>query len=147
MGGVSKAVEELRLADHMIYITLPLLDDKGIFLNAVSHLGKAVREVVRSFMSREADYKRLSFMPPEDLLINEFIGKYASQLGVKGYTKMLKEVTAFNNMRSRSSIKLKRNNKFIVISPEYSMIALSIAEVKGYLGLAKEFISKMEGLI
>ena len=147
MGGFTKALEELRLADHMIYITFPLLEDKQIFLNAVTHLGNAIREVVHSFMKNEFDYKRIRFMPPSDLLINEFTSKYSARLGLTPYIKMVKDVTTFNNVRSRSTIKLKRNDKFIVISPEYSMVALSLSEIKDYLGRAKEFVNKMQGLI
>jgi hypothetical protein len=147
MGGFSNALEELRLADHMIYVTLPLLDDKQIFLNAVSHLGNAVRDIVRTFMKFEAAYKRINFLPSEDLLINEFIMSYSERLGVESFIQMIKDVTSFNNVRKRSSIKLKRNDKFIVISPEYSMVALSMKQVKEYLGLAREFIQKMRGLI
>jgi len=147
MGGVSKAVEELRLADHMIYITFPLLEDKQIFLNAVTHLGNAIRVVVKDFMTQEVAYKRVRFMPPEDLLINEFISKYSSKIGISSFSKMIKDVTTFNNVKSRSTIKLKRNDKFIVISPEYSMVALTLSEVKSYLSQAKEFVNKMKVLV
>ncbi|MBD3312457.1 hypothetical protein GF352_03330 [archaeon] len=146
MGGLKSAVEELSLADHMLYVTFPLLNDKQIFLNAVNHLGKSITEVIRAFMSREVAFKRIKFMPPKDLLINEFIDRYSGNLGLnKRLVKMIKQVTTFNNVRHRSSIKLKRNDKFIVISPEYSMSALTLEEAKDYLRLAREFVQKMRG--
>jgi len=147
MGGVSSALEELRLADHMIYVTFPLLDDKRVFLNAVGHLGNAIKTVITEFMRLEIDYKRLSFMPPEDLVVNEFISRYAERLGLACFTDMMKAVTTFNNVRNRSSIKLKKNEKFIVISPEYSMVTLTVAEAKEYVRQAKEFISRMSVMI
>ncbi|MFA5406625.1 MAG: hypothetical protein WC307_04690 [Candidatus Nanoarchaeia archaeon] len=142
-GSVSSALEELRLADHMLYVTFPLLDDKRVFLNAVNHLGNAIKIVIRDFMRLETDYKRLSFMPSEDLLINEFVSKYATRLGLSTFIEMIKSVTSFNNVRSRSSIKLKKNEKFIVISPEYSMVVLSIGEAKSFVRQAKDFINQM----
>jgi hypothetical protein len=146
MGGIQKAQQELGLADHMLYVTFPLLNDKRIFLNAINHLGMAIREVVRSFMNREADYKRIR-MPPEDFLINDFINKYSQKLGLNSYIKMIRDVTSFNNIRDRASIKLKRKDKFIVISPEYSMFALTINDAKNYLGLAREFMDKMKRFV
>lgn len=143
MGGVSTALEELRLADHMIYVTLPLLDDKRVFINAVGHIGKALKDTVRLFMQREADYKQIPFMPGEDLLVNEFINRYSSRLGLQDYIEMLKSVVSFNDVRGRSSIKLKKNDKFIVISPEYSMVALTIEQVKAFLRQAREFVSRL----
>lgn len=147
MGGVGTALEELRLADHMIYVTLPLLDDKRVFINAVSHIGKALKDVIRLFMQCETDYKQIPFMPGEDFLINEFINKYSARLGLQGYADMIKNVVSFNDVRGRSSIKLKKNDKFIVISPEYSMVALTVEQVKAFLKLAREFVQRMGGVV
>ncbi len=143
MGGLSLALEELKLADHMIYVTLPLLDDKRIFINAVNHLSKAIHMIIKQFMINETDYKRLKHLPSDDLLINEFINKYSRKLGLTVYNEMIKKIMRFNNVRQRSSIKLKKNNKFIVISPEYSMESLSIDQVKEYLNKVKDLISKV----
>ncbi len=147
MGGVEDSLSELRLADHMIYVTLPLLNDKRIFINAVDHLGNAIGLAIREFMKKEKDYKRLSYLPEDELLIDEFIKKYCTNTKLAKYAGMIKDITAFNKVRSNSSIKLKRNDKFIVISPEYTMTALSIEQVKNYLKMAKEFVEKMRSLI
>jgi len=143
MGGVSYAVSEINLADHMIYVTLPLLDDKRVFINAVNHMGNAFRFVIKAFFEREYRFKRVNFLPPDDLVTGEFLNRYINKLGLSVYFDMVKNVNCFNDVRAKSSIKLKRNDQFIIISPEYSMTALSIPQVKDYLRLGKEFVAKM----
>ena len=127
----------------MIYVTLPLLDDKRIFINAVNHLNKAIQMIIKQFMINETDYKRLKYLPSDDLLINDFIKKYSIRLRLNDYNEMINKLIRFNNVRQRSSIKLKKNDKFIVISPEYSMESLSINQIKEYLNKAKELIIKV----
>lgn len=143
--GVVSALEELRLADHMLYVTMPLLDDKRVFINAVTHVSNAVKGVIHKFMTREADFKRIR-MPSEELLINDFLTKYVNKLGLESYTEMIKGITCFNDVRSKSSIKLKKNDKFIVISPEYSMVALSLDQARFYVRQAREFVSRLEAI-
>ncbi len=145
MGGVISAARgELKLADHMIYVTLPLLGDRRIFLNAVNHLGKAINGVIMAYLEKEKKYKRLEFVPPLEMAVNLFVSKYAKKLGLEQYVSMIKAINSFNNVREKSSIKLKRDNKFIVISPEYTMVTLTEEEVKNYIRLTSEFIDVME---
>lgn len=141
---ITTARKELRLADHMIYITLPLLGDRKIFLNAVNHLGKAINELIKAYLEKEWRYKRLEFKPPGDTGINLFLTKYSKVLGLQSHELMIKSINSFNNVREKSSIKLKRDDKFIIISPEYTMVTLTEAEVKRYIRQTSEFIDIME---
>ena len=148
MGGViSSAKDELKLADHMVYITLPLLGDRMIFLSAVSHLGKSINKLIIAYLEREKKFKRLEFVPPIDMAVNLFITKYSQRIGVNDHVSMIKTINSFNNVRARSSIKLKRDDKFIIISPEYNMVTLTEVEVKKYIRQTSKFISVMEGVL
>lgn len=141
----NKAKEELKLCDHMIYITLPLLNDKRLFLTAVDHLHSAVINSIIALFEYERYWKRIRNVPNEPrTAIHEFIKTYSNKLNVgKDIVLMINELNNFNFYRKKGGINLQRKDKFIVISPNYETISIDEKTVKKFIIYAKELLKKI----
>lgn len=143
-GAIELALNELKLADHMIQVTLPLLNDRMIFINAVSHVYNAVKRVINEFLQKEFDYKRLDILPKEEERVALFLKEYILKLRLKDYNDVINKLETFNKFKNRSSVKLQRNDKFVIITPEYETFSISETEIKAYIKKVELFLNNIK---
>jgi hypothetical protein len=139
------AQKELSIADHMVYVTMPLLTDKNLFISLVDHLYKSMFYSIMGFLKNEMYYKRLFAMPREDKnIVDFFLRKYAHNLEVnKDELEMIKRMTNIGIATSKSYTQFKRSDKFVVLSQNYRVLEIDQSIIKKYLSLQKKFIVKI----
>ncbi len=140
-----KAEREVKIADHMAYVTSRLIKDKKIIVSVVDHINKALLNSINSYMYREKMYKRLRNIPEDKgLLIRLFFSKYAKDLNLnKSLESMSQKIMRAMDSYNKQGMMLKRTNKFVVISPSYEVIDFDMNEVRKWLDEAKVFVKKI----
>jgi len=148
VGGLNleRAKKELKLADHMVYVTMPLVGDGKLFISVIDHLFMSITESIGKFLEREKNYKRLELLP-QDMKerVELFKRRYAAKLGLDGKTiEMLDHIVAASGARSNSQSQFVRNDKFVIISRDYRVHAIDKVAIKRYISLQKELIIRLE---
>jgi len=144
---VERALSELKLADHMIFVTLPLLNDRMIFLNAVTHVYNGIKMVIDEFLQKEYRYKRLESIPPDDDKITAFLKNYINRLKLNAYVEAINRIDAFIRVKAKSSVRLRKDDKFVLITPDYETVSISESEIKGYIKKVVGFINNMRSAL
>ncbi len=119
-------LEELHIADYMVYIVLQMFDDKKIFIGAVSHLRNALFLTLKRLYNSDSD----EFVLEKLKLDNKF----------ERYFDMVSNINDFYKKLKGQSIKIKRKDKYIVIGEDYKVSSMTIEQLRKYISLAKEFI-------
>lgn len=147
MGGLDldRAKKELKLADHMLYVTMSVVADERLFLSIVDHLFKSVVEVVGKYLEKEAMYKRIEMLPKDTKARLElFKRKYVSRLGLdKKTVEMLDHLLSANEARVNAHSKFAKKDKFVIISRDYRVHIIDKASIKRYISLQKELINRI----
>ena len=138
--------KEINLADHIYFVTSPLIQDRKVLLNILKHLDKSILLAIRSFINKEKSLKKIRMIPSSDELATRlFFESYTQELDISFDEK--RALTELNNIvkaHAKSQMGLKRGDDYVIILPDFGTITVNENNVKKYLKVAKTFINKIE---
>ncbi|MBT3582373.1 hypothetical protein HN924_03620 [Candidatus Woesearchaeota archaeon] len=146
---MAKARREIDLADHLVYVTMPLTDDTKFMLAIIEHVFNASSSAIESVLEQMRYYKKLEAFPRTfgamtDIWVRDVQDKHNFE---RKYAEFLKKVGEMRHAISTSSMRFKRQDKYILTNDVYSLKVLDIDTVKKYLSIAKDFVDKSEDII
>ncbi len=143
------ARKQIELADHMLYVTYPLVQEMRFLLAIANHVTIAARSAMQAILEFELLYKRLeqynkTFLSEVDIFQKKIIPRYS--LDIK-YCKLLQKLMEVQKYDAEAIIKFKKGDRYILTNAEYSMSAIDVESVKRYSNLTKKFVSEIAGAI
>ena len=149
------AKKKISLADHMLTMTYPLVQDTKLLLVVLENIFLAMTNAMSSVLYYERLFKRIP--PFTDNFENKFlifrekcINKYKIN---PEYLNLLKEIKDIIVQHRRSPVEFVRKDRFVICSDNYKIKTISIDQIKDYIAKAKDFIqltnfivSKNEGI-
>ena len=142
----SEAKKEMAMADHIATVTLPLIRDKKIFLSVLQHANSSINGAIRSYLLLQKDKRRLRMVPSSEEIVRQlFFETFMEDLDVTIREKMeLDEINEVVIAHNRSQAELKRGEEYVIVLPNFNTVTVNQNQIKRYLSLAKNFISKVE---
>jgi len=145
----AKAYKNIKLADHMTYVTFKYLDDPKIMLAILENIFLGLTNAVGSLLYYERLFKRI---PP---FHNNFESKYnifkehcVEQHKIpKEYVQLLKEVKDIIIQHKKSPVEFIKNGKFVICSQEYECKTLDIEHIKDIMEKGKKFIELINTIV
>jgi hypothetical protein len=128
---------------------MPLTDDTKFMLAIIEHVFNASSAAMESVLEQRRYYKKLEAFPRTfgamtDIWVRDVQDKYNFE---RKYAEFLKKVGEMRHAISTSSMRFKRQDKYILTNDVYSLKVLDIDTVKKYLSIAKDFVDKSEEVI
>jgi len=145
---VQKANKHFKTADHLIYITYPLIQDTRIIITTTENLYKALVNAMDAVLSYDRLYKRISMVPEDfESRFNIFKTNCAKRYNIdRQHILLINDLRAIVEHRKKSPVEFVRRDKFIIANGSYRMKTLTYEKVKGYVNAAKPFIVKINKL-
>ena len=145
---IAKARREIDLADHLVYVTMPLTADMKFVLAISEHLYSASAAAVEAMLEQLRHYKKLeafprNFMPMMNIWSREI---HAKQGIDKKYMNFLRRIHEVKHAIATSSMRFRKQDKYILTSDVYNLKILDLETVKKYLSIAKDFIDIAENI-
>lgn len=144
-----KAERCLKIADHMLSVTYPLLKDTKLLVPVLENLFLSLTSSIDSVLYYERLYKRV---PPFNETLESKLAIYTQKIAPKHrvdprYIQTLQRVWELVKRRRQSPVEFTRRDKYIICTGDYQMAALTIEQLKGYVQTAKEFIKLNDRII
>jgi len=143
-----KAFSNFKTADHLTYMTLPLIKDNKLILTILDNINLSLQNGMNSVLEYERLYKRISPLP------ENFIMRFDKfQLLSRRYEIEEEELNLIKGIKSvidnhkDSPVEFSRPGKFVICSKDFRMRTISVEEIKRYLVLAKGFLRKVDRII
>ena len=90
---VLEAHRKLRLADHMAYITYPMLKETKLLLTILDNLDKSLKLSLNAYLYYERLYKRISIYPDDfKTKLDLFERGPAKRYNLENYSKLIIEI-------------------------------------------------------
>ncbi len=149
------AVRKLNIADHMLTMTYPLVQDPKLLLAVLENIFSAMENAMSSVLHYERLFKRIpQFQESFESKLTVFKSRVQPKYSINGeYIKILYELREIIVEHKHSPVEFARKDKFVICSDNYKMKAISVPEIKKYIAKAKTFIqatnfivSKNEGI-
>ncbi len=139
-----KAQAKLKLADHMLTQTYPLVKDPKLLIAAIENLFLALTNAMASVLHYERTFKRIP--PFVDNFENKFtvfkekcVPRY--NLG-RRYIKLIADLKEAVLAHRKSPIEFARKDNFVICSDNYKLKTLSMEQIKKYIELTKNFLNE-----
>jgi len=137
------AKRELKLADHITYVTYPLVKDKKLFISAFQHLHLSMVYAVKSFLIHERLYKRIRSVPMDSgLQVRFFINTYSNFFNFDSADWMLDVVRVAKNLET--GVRVESKDDVFVLTSKLESIKIDVPSLKKYLSLVKSLLSGVE---
>lgn len=143
---IQQAKREIELADHLIYVTYPLIKEAKFLLSISEHVTRAAELALLALLTYEREYKRIDpFAKNFAVMIDVFHPEIERRYGFGSeHLHLLRKLAEFKQYNRESVMKFTRKDKYILTTQEYNMQVLDLSKVKRMCEATKKFIKKAE---
>lgn len=144
---IEEAKKALEVADHLTYVTFPLMGDNKILNMITDNLNIALIKTMDSLLNYDKYYKRIYIIPEDfenkfDVLKNEVAKRY----NISNETLlMIKEIKDIHGSKKKTnSLDIKRDFSFIHV---FKSKTPDLKKIKDYINDSKLLIEKVNTII
>jgi hypothetical protein len=150
-----KALQKIKVADHMLFMTYPLVKDPKLLLAIIENIFASLDFGMSALLYHERLFKRIppfhdSFSSRLEIFKSRMIPAY--HLNPR-YPQLITDVKSIISEHKKSPVEFARKDKFIICSSNYTIKTVDINLVKKYIFETKLFadninkiVSKNEGI-
>lgn len=141
---LKEAIKTLQIADHMTYVTFPLINEKRLLLKIFDEVYKSIINCIWAILNYEHIHKKITLYSKESENIEIFINECAKDYGITNeQIKKIRQIIALNQEHRQSAMEFTRHNKIVILSDSLRTQTIDIQRIKEYLLLAKELLMKI----
>ncbi len=143
------AKKKIKVADHIISVTYPLVKDPKLLLGVLENTYSALIHSITSILEYERLFKRIPpFLDDEISKINTYKMRISRKHNLDpSYITLVEGIKMIIREHKKSPIEFSRKDKFIICSDNYSMKAISIEQIKQYVEKTKRFSAEIDNLV
>ncbi len=140
---ILQAEKIIKTADHMAYVTYPLIKDKRLLLKIIRETKNAVAMCINSILQYEYLYKRIQLYPNPKSNLETFMSKSAKRYNIDNHElKKILDLFEIAERHKQSSMEFIKNGKIIILSENLNHIEVGIEKTKEFLTLSKDILKK-----
>ena len=146
---VKDAIGALRRADHLTYMTMPIVKDNKLILTVLDNISLSMIDGMNAILEYERLYKRIMPLPENfdsrfEVFRDKLINKYNITIEeVELITKLRDMIEAHKN----SPVEFSRPDKFVICNENFRMKTITVQDIKEYITTAREFLRKVGAIL
>jgi len=143
------AQKKLKIADHMLTMTYPFVQDPKLLVAVVENLFLAQTNAMGSVLHYERLFKRIpGFQDTFTSKLAVFQEKCVPRFNIdKEYIQLMQELKDTIVAHRESPVEFSKKDKFVICSEDYRMKTISLNDIKEYVKKTKLFIRKTNSII
>jgi hypothetical protein len=137
-------------ADHLIYVTYPLVKDIKLLIKIIENLNIATFKYMDALLSYERFYKRIGPLPNNfDSRFEIFKRHMAKRYNLdRNHVMLLLELKELIDHHKRSKMEFIRKDKYVICGSNYRVMkTLNVEKVKDYINGIKPFVRKINHIL
>ncbi|MFH0870009.1 MAG: hypothetical protein V1866_03045 [archaeon] len=144
-----KAVEKIQVADHMLFMTYPMIKDPKILLAVIENVYASLDFGVGAILHHEKLFKRAppfqeSFQSRLEVFRRLVVPNYNLN---PGYVRLITDVRTVLSEHRKSPVSFVKNDKFVILSPSYKVKTIDVNLAKKYVFETKLFVKNIDAIV
>jgi len=145
---LDNSVSLIRKADHMAYITYPLIKDKQLIFNALNGIYTSLLGVISAILQYEYFYKRISLSQDSRTNMQTFSDKCAFRYGItEQELNMVYEIFKMAENHKKSPFEFVKKDKIVIMTDNFHAETMTLEKIKNYILVGKSVLKKAEDRI
>ena len=145
---IQQAEKAFTTADHLCYVTLPLLKEPKLMITITQNLDSALTNAIQALLNHDHLHKQLQEIPKDFekqliLFENKIMPKYKIS---KDVLKTIKDVKNIMKQHKSSAVEFTRKEKYFVCDDKYKMKTLDAEQLKVFVFNTRPLIQLLRGL-
>lgn len=137
------AEEKIQTADHMIYITFPLIKDKRLLLKILSEMNIIVLNIINSILQYEYLYKRIDLTKDAKTNLRIFTQQCALRYQItEQEIKLILELIDLAEKHKKSPFEFIKEEKVVILSETLKPSTITLEKAKEFLITTKSIFKK-----
>ncbi len=140
---LANAIKNLKIADHMIYVTYPVIKDKRLVLKALDNLYESLIGIINSILQYDYLNKRINLSKDSKENFQIFQEKSAKRFNIsESELNELSAILSIIERHRKSPMEFTRREKIVIMSDNLTTASIDSDKIKLYLRFAKRLIDK-----
>lgn len=146
---VKRYNELLKTADHLTYVTYPLVKDVKLLVAIIGNLYESVKLSIESLLYFERMYKRIGPLPDNfNSKLDVFKSKIVDRFNFdRKFLVLVEDLKNIVEHREKSPMEFIRRDRYVICNHNYRMKTLTIENIKNYLAQSKLFVAKINAIL
>ena len=142
------AEKSIRIADHMIYVTFPLIKEKRLLLKILSEINFATLNLINSALQYDYLYKKITLVKDARTNFRTFTEKCASRYEITNdEIKLIIDLIDTAEKHKKSPFEFVRNEKVVILSENLKPKTITVDKTKEFLIMSKNLLEKVRANI
>lgn len=138
---IDLAVKSLKLADHMTYVTFPLIQEHRLLIKIFDEIYKTIINSINAILHYECLYKRIRLYNNHQDNLQTFLEKSAKNYDLSNeQIRKIKEIIDLNRKHKQSAMEFVKKDKIVILSDNLGTQTIDLITIKEYLLLSKELV-------
>ncbi len=140
---------QLRVADHLVSITYPLVKDNKLLLTAAESLFAAGKSLMASLLHYEEAFKRIPhFKDDYESMVYWFRSKCMPSYNLsRDYRVAIDSLKRLFDDHNSSVVEFSRRDSFVICSDSYNVRKVTVTQLKEYVGILRRMLLDVEGVV
>jgi len=145
---LDKAAITLRTADHLLYMTYPLIKEKRLLLKVLDEIYLTVLNIINAILKYEYLYKRIQLYQDARANFQTFRNKCSSKYSITPeQVEKILELFNLTEKHKKSPFEFVRNDKIVIMTNALKTDTVTVEKMKDYILLSKDLLRKAETII
>ena len=145
---LEKSEKTIQTADHLLYVTYPLVKDKRLLLKILTEIKNATANCMNAVLQYEYLYGRVKLSSNPKLNFKKFLEKCCpryniSETNVKKIIKLFEIVEKHKD----SPFEFVKKDKIVILSNNMNSEIITLEKVKEFLDSSKIILQKAKNII
>ena len=142
------AHKAFRRADHMLYITYPIVKEKRLLLKVLEEIYLSMRGIVNSVLYYDYAFKRIQIYKESSMNLDVFAKVCAQRYSITPeQVRMIIEIFDLMKQHKESSMEFIRRDKVVIMNENMRIESISVDKLKEYLYAVKDTYQKVNSVI
>jgi len=144
-----KALQKIKVADHMLFMTYPVVKDPKLLLAIIENVFVSLDFGISALLHYERLFKRIppfndTYPSRLEMFRNKMVPRYNFS---RNQASLITDVKSILSEHKNSPVSFIRKDKFVICSPTYSMKTVDINLVKKYIFESKIFLNNINKIV
>lgn len=142
-----EAKKRLKVADHLLNVTHPMLKDPKLLTTVLEDLYLVYENGMNSVLEHERLFKNISDVPEGISPRIEVFKDVAPRFEMERHMDRIANLRHVLTRHKKSPMEFIRGEKFVIADENYSLETLTPEGLKEHLDSAKDFVEKVEEVV
>lgn len=145
---LQSATKTLQTADHMAYITFPLIKEKRLLLKILTEIHSSLLNTINAILQYEYYWKRIQLYSDAKTNFDIFRHKCAPRYSIspEQVNKIL-EIFSLIERHKKSPFEFVKDDRIVIMSEGMRTDTITLEKIKSYLIEAKDILRKANTII